>query len=54
MVGSNDGGSEPVAVNFYLNSIDTQTGTQFLLDNRTKIIGMVNEAYRRQGKEGVY
>ena len=36
---------------FNLNSIDTQTGTQFLLDNKQQIIGMVQQAGHRRGKE---
>jgi hypothetical protein len=40
-------------VTFNLNAIDTQTGTGFLMENKQAIIGMVDQAYRRQGRQGV-
>ena len=39
---------------FNLNSIDTQTGTQFLLDNRKNIEGIIQNAYTRRGRQGIY
>ena len=51
---SGDEGSSRGDINFYLQSIDTQTGTEFLLNNRTKIIGMVDQAFKKQAKPGVY
>lgn len=38
-------------VTFQINAIDTQTGTQFLLDNKQQIVGMVQQAGHRRGKE---
>lgn len=34
-----------------INAIDTQTGTQFLLDNKQQIVGMIQQAGHRRGKE---
>ena len=45
---SNDG----LTVNFTLNAIDTQTGTQFLLENKRVITGVIQEAYQRRGAQG--
>ena len=36
---------------FNINAIDTQTGTQFLLDNKQQIVGMIQQAGHRRGKE---
>ena len=38
-------------ITFNLNSIDTQTGTQFLLDNKQQIVMMIQQAGHRRGKE---
>ena len=38
-------------VTFNIHAIDTQTGTQFLLDNKQQIVGMVQQAGHRRGKE---
>lgn len=46
------GGSTQVIFN--INSIDTQTGTQFLLDNKKQIEGIIQNAYARRGKEGIF
>lgn len=45
------GGTQVV---FNINSIDTQTGTQFLLDNRKNIEGIIQNAYTRRGRQGIY
>ena len=39
------------SVVFNINAIDTQTGTQFLLDNKQQIVGMIQQAGHRRGKE---
>lgn len=44
------GGSNVV---FQINAIDTQSGTQFLLDNKGKIVNMINQAQRQRGKRGI-
>ena len=44
----NSGGQSVV---FNINTIDTQTGTQFLLDNKQQIVGMIQQAGHRRGKE---
>jgi hypothetical protein len=41
-----------LTVNFTLNAIDTQTGTQFLLENKRVITGVIQEAYQRRGAQG--
>jgi hypothetical protein len=45
------GGTQVV---FNINAIDTQTGTQFLLDNRKNIEGIIQNAYTRRGRQGIY
>ena len=39
---------------FNINAIDTQTGTQFLLDNKKQIEGIISNAYTRRGRQGIY
>jgi hypothetical protein len=43
---------DPLTVNFTLNAIDTQTGVQFLLENKRVITGVIQEAYQRRGAQG--
>ena len=47
------GGSAP-AVNININAISTQTGTEFLLNNKKQIEGIIQNAYNRRGKQGIY
>lgn len=42
-------GGDIVNVNFNINAIDTQTGTQFLAANKPMIIGMIAQAMNRKG-----
>lgn len=49
----NGEGREPLTVNFNINAIDTRTGTEFLMQNKPQIIGMVSQAYNKQGRRGV-
>jgi hypothetical protein len=39
-------------VSFTINAIDTQTGVQFLLENKRVITGVIQEAYMRRGTSG--
>ena len=43
---------EPLTVNFNLNAVDTQSGTQFLVANKGAIVGMIQQAYNRRGMRG--
>jgi tape measure domain-containing protein len=43
----------PLSVTFNINAIDTQTGVGFLVNNKQSIIGMIDQAYRKQGRRGV-
>ena len=47
------GGTKP-AVNITIQAIDTQTGTEFLLKNKKQIEGIIQHAYNRRGKQGIY
>ena len=47
------GGAAP-AVNITIQAIDTQTGTEFLLKNKKQIEGIIQNAYNRRGKQGIY
>ncbi len=46
------GGGAPV-VNFNINAIDTQTGTEFILKNKKQIEGVIQNAYERRGRRGI-
>ena len=56
MVVANDkfgmGGDAPLNVNFTINAVDTQTGVEFLLENKRVITSVVQEAYNRRGQQG--
>lgn len=47
-------GFQPAPVSITINAIDTQTGTQFLLNNSDKIEGIIQRAYNKQGRQGIY
>ena len=47
------GGANP-QVNITIQAIDTQTGTEFLLKNKKQIEGIIQNAYNRRGKQGIY
>ena len=49
-----EAGGGTTQVIFNINSIDTQTGTQFLLDNKKSIEGIIQNAYTRRGRQGIY
>ena len=40
-------------VTFQINAVDTQSGTAFLMKNQKHIVGMIDQAYRKQGRTGV-
>ena len=46
------GGGQNVTIN--INAIDTQTGTQFLLDHKREVEGIIHNAYNKRGKQGIY
>ena len=46
------GGSEPVTVNFNINAIDTRSGTEFILQNKKQITGVIQQAYNTRGQSG--
>ena len=39
--------------NIIIQAIDTQTGTEFLLKNKTQIEDIVNRAYNKRGRQGI-
>lgn len=45
-------GEGDLSVNFTINAIDTQTGVEFLLENKRVITGVIQEAYMRRGTSG--
>ena len=45
-------GEGDLTVNFNLNAIDTQTGTEFLLENKRVITSVVQDAFRRRASAG--
>ena len=45
-------GEGDLTVNFNLNAIDTQTGTEFLLENKREITSVVQDAFRRRASAG--
>ena len=47
-----DGQGGSLSVNFTINAIDTQTGVQFLLQNKPVITGIISDAYNRRGRRG--
>lgn len=49
--GSQSGG-EPVNVNFTINAIDTRSGVEFLVQNKSTITGVVQQAFNQRGKAG--
>ena len=48
------GGGGMSNVNITIQAIDTQTGTEFLLNNKKQIEGIIQNAYNRRGKQGIY
>ena len=48
-----DAGGGGLTVNFNINAIDPSTGTDFILEQKQQIIGMINQAYRKRGRAGI-
>jgi len=48
-----NGGDKP-QINITIQAIDTQTGTEFLLKNRKQVEGIIQSAYNKRGKQGIY
>ncbi len=48
------GGGAAPTVNITITAVDTQTGTEFLLNNKKQIEGIIQNAYNRRGKQGIY
>lgn len=46
------GGQGDLNVNFTINAIDTQSGVEFLVENKRVITGVIQEAYMRRGSSG--
>jgi phage-related protein len=42
------------SVNITIQAIDTQTGTEFLLKNKKQVESIIQNAYNRRGKQGIY
>ncbi len=40
-------------VNFNINAVDTQSGTEFILKNKRQIEGVIQNAYERRGRRGI-
>jgi hypothetical protein len=51
-VAADGSGGGALVVNFTLQAVDTQTGVQFLLQNKPVITSMISEAYNRRGRRG--
>lgn len=41
-------------VNITIQAIDTQSGTEFLLKNKKQVESIIQNAYNRRGKQGIY
>ena len=39
-------------VNFTINAIDTRSGVEFLVQNKSTITGVVQQAFNQRGKAG--
>ena len=52
MMNSGQDDSSPLTVNFNLTAVDTQTGVQFLMENKSTITGMIQTAYNQRGVRG--
>lgn len=47
------GGGGGTVVNFNINAVDTQTGVEFLLENKPTIVAMIQQASNKRGKVGI-
>ncbi len=46
--------SEGLTVNFNINAISTSDGTSFILEHKKEITGVIQNAYNKRGKVGIY
>ena len=51
--GGGSGMGGPVTVNFNIETIDSTGFDELLIDRRSTIVGVINEAMNRQGREGI-
>ncbi len=49
-----DNGGPGANVSIVIQAIDTQTGTEFLLKNKRQIEGIIQGAYNKRGRQGIY
>ena len=47
-------GGNSAQVNITIQAVDTQTGTQFLLKNKSQIEGIIQNAFNKRGRQGIY
>jgi len=52
-LGASQQDNSSLNVTFQINAVDTQSGTAFLMKNQKHIVGMIDQAYRKQGRTGV-
>jgi hypothetical protein len=52
-LGSSQQDNSSLNITFQINAVDTQSGTAFLMKNQKSIVGMIDQAYRKQGRTGV-
>ena len=43
---------EPLTVNFNLNAVDTQSGVEFIIENKNIITSVIQDAYQTRGRAG--
>ena len=54
VIPNNDlGGGGETTIQFNINSVDSRSGTQFILEQKKQIINMINSAQRQRGKMGI-
>ena len=46
--------SEGLTVNFNINAISTSDGTSFILEHKKEITGVIQNAYNKRAKQGIY
>lgn len=40
-------------INFNISAIDSRSGTEFILENKQQIVGVINQAYNKRGRRGI-
>ena len=51
---NNGPAGEGVIVNFNINAIDTSNAAEFIVGQKPQIVGMINDAFTKRGKQGIY